>query len=260
MFGTIMLDKEQEDALIAFVEASRRLPGDKREPFLVIGPVTGTYNTRVMHKGFHGGHTQFFNPHDIELLAGYGLVHISREGRVATFSVRPEGFRYYEDLMRARGQAFEVVESEPQRFLNSDSFQRRHPASFALWSDAQKLLWGAESEENLTTIGLRCREALREYAEELVKTFPISECPPKDSHTLRLRQVVASRRSVLGGKPTNFLDALVQLWSTVGDLAERQTHGVTKEGNELMWDDARRVVFQTAIVMYEVEQALSTAR
>jgi hypothetical protein len=48
----------------------------------------------------------------------------------------------------------------------------------------------------------------------------------------------------------------VDYWGTVSDLVQRQEHGAQKQGAELTWEDARRVVFQTAIVMYEVSRAL----
>jgi hypothetical protein len=37
---------------------------------------------------------------------------------------------------------------------------------------------------------------------------------------------------------------------------KRQEHGGQKEGRPLTWEDARRVVFQTLIVMYEIDRAL----
>jgi hypothetical protein len=38
---------------------------------------------------------------------------------------------------------------------------------------------------------------------------------------------------------------------------QRQEHGAQKEGRPLVWEDGRRVVFQTAIVMFELDRALS---
>ena len=53
---------------------------------------------------------------------------------------------------------------------------------------------------------------------------------------------------VVGERDRAFLDALLTYWGTVSDLVQRQEHGAKKEGEPLMWEDARRVVFQTAIV------------
>jgi hypothetical protein len=52
-----------------------------------------------------------------------------------------------------------------------------------------------------------------------------------------------------------FLDALLAYWGTVSDLVQRQEHGGLREREPLTWEDTRRVVFQTAIVMFEIAQA-----
>ena len=45
-------------------------------------------------------------------------------------------------------------------------------------------------------------------------------------------------------------------WGTVSDLVQRQEHGAQREGKQLVWEDARRVVFQTANVMFEIDRSL----
>lgn len=54
-----------------------------------------------------------------------------------------------------------------------------------------------------------------------------------------------------------FLDSLLVQWGCVSDLVQRQEHGALREGGDLVWEDARRVVFQTLIVMYEIDRAVS---
>jgi hypothetical protein len=54
-----------------------------------------------------------------------------------------------------------------------------------------------------------------------------------------------------------FLDALIAYWRAVSNLVQRQEHGVQKAGSQLVFEDGRRVIFQTAIVMFEVDRALN---
>jgi hypothetical protein len=61
----------------------------------------------------------------------------------------------------------------------------------------------------------------------------------------------------LGTTEKPFLDALLGYWGTVSDLIQRQEHGGQKEGQSLVWEDGRRVVFQTAVVMFEIDRSLS---
>jgi hypothetical protein len=53
------------------------------------------------------------------------------------------------------------------------------------------------------------------------------------------------------------LEALLNYAGTVIDLGQRQAHGTAKEGQALVWDDARRVVLQTIVVFVELDRALS---
>ena len=54
-------------------------------------------------------------------------------------------------------------------------------------------------------------------------------------------------------------DALVRYWGTTSDLAQRQEHGATREGEPLSSEDARRLIFHAALVMYEVDRLLFPA-
>lgn len=55
---------------------------------------------------------------------------------------------------------------------------------------------------------------------------------------------------------TAYLDALLEYWRSVSGLIQRQEHGNQKVGSELTWEDARRAVFQTGIVLFELDRAL----
>jgi hypothetical protein len=52
------------------------------------------------------------------------------------------------------------------------------------------------------------------------------------------------------------LEALVPFRGTVSDLVQRQEHGGQREGAPLRWEDGRRLVFQTAVIMFEIDSAL----
>jgi hypothetical protein len=56
---------------------------------------------------------------------------------------------------------------------------------------------------------------------------------------------------------TPFLDALIAYWGTVSDLLQRQEHGAQREGHDLVNEDARRVVFHTCLVIYELDRAIT---
>ena len=51
-------------------------------------------------------------------------------------------------------------------------------------------------------------------------------------------------------------EALISYWGTVSDLANRQVHNGQREKETLVMEDARRLIFHTMIVMYEVDRLI----
>jgi hypothetical protein len=67
----------------------------------------------------------------------------------------------------------------------------------------------------------------------------------------KVRAVFAAQ-SGLSTSVRRSLEALVAYWETVSDLTQRQEHGA-----DLAAEDSRRLVFQTMLVMREIDLALS---
>ena len=107
----------------------------------------------------------------------------------------------------------------------------------------------------MTRIGHTCREALQAFASSLAERSGVPDMPSNPAKTVdRIKAVLNAR--ALGDTHRAFLAALLAYWGTVSDLVQRQEHGAQKEGEPMTWEDARRVVFQTAIVMFEIARAV----
>lgn len=74
--------------------------------------------------------------------------------------------------------------------------------------------------------------------------------------TVARLQSILKKSSQLGSTEKPFLEALLAYWGTINDLIQRQEHGAQKERQVLLWEDARRVVFQTIVVMFEIDKSL----
>jgi hypothetical protein len=129
--------------------------------------------------------------------------------------------------------------------------------AYQKWLQAESILWSSDSEQQLTSIGHLCREALQEFATALVDHYQPPNVDSDKAHTVaRLKAILNLSRDQLVSTEKPFLDALVAYWGTVSDIIQRQEHGGQKEGRPLVWEDARRVVFQTAILMFEIDNSL----
>ena len=150
------------------------------------------------------------------------------------------------------------MENTVKHFISTDRFRRKYSDAYLKWAEAEILLWSSDSLRQLTTIGHLCREALQDFTTVLVEQHLPSNVDADKAHTVaRIKSVLNLRSDQLGSKEIPFLKALLAYWGTVIDLIQRQEHGGQKEGKQLVWKDGRRVVFQTAILIMEIDSALS---
>jgi len=260
MSNRIHLEKEQEELLCILVEAARNTPRERRTKFIT-HPLSmmGQHGT-IHHPYLPGGHIEA-HLGDIDIMASLGLLLTEPLQRGCKFDIMPLGFSYYEQMKQRSGQPIQLIEATVRVYLDSSHFQKLYPQVYRKWSEAVSLLWGSDSQQQLTTIGHLCREAMQSFATVCVEHFHPPNVDLDVAHSIaRLKAVLDLRAKELGETEKGFLDALLEYWRRVSDLVQRQEHGAQKEGQQLIWEDGRRVVFQTAVVMFEVDRALSRSQ
>jgi hypothetical protein len=106
-----------------------------------------------------------------------------------------------------------------------------------------------------TDIGHACREAIQRFISDLVTKHEPQDVESDPQTTIpRLKGVL--RRADVSSTVAVLAEALLSYFGAVSDLVQRQEHGGQREGQALKWEDARRVVFQTLLVMYELDREL----
>lgn len=253
-FEAVVLLDYQKDLLLELVKAEHAVSQGERRKFVVVG---SHGQTAILHAGLPGNLQA--NIGDIESLGDAQLLRLGhRASGGMTFSITPLGFKYSQWLREVSGEPVQRVTNETRTYLESEVFKRRYPAAYEKWAQAEAALWGEDSASQLTTIGHLCREALQEFTSVIVERVQPPNVNTEKSLTVtRMRAVLDHVAKKLGATEKPFLDALLVYWGTLGDLVQRQEHGAQKEGKPLEWEDARRVVFQTAAVMFEVDHASS---
>lgn len=243
---SIRLTDEQVDLLALLVEETRRISGGQQYEFFVSRSRDGDFAVT------EGRRIQVFFP-DLGELDRIGLIRLRDDAGAPAFVVSPDGFAFYEEVKRLRGGPVERVEAETRHLLERDLVEAFDDAA-QRWREAEDLLWRMNAEDHLTAIGHKCREALQSFAQGLYERHcPDSEQLLKGQTHNKIRAVLSAERSTLGKKTEAALNAY---WEAVNDLAERAEHGSQREGRPLLWEDARRLVFQTLLVMVEVAAAV----
>ena len=256
MYQYILLEEEQKQLLEFLVEAYRNVKREKRRVFIFFEMPNG--RSTIDHPGLPNGRVEAYKG-DIETLEREGLIALKYGLHdVLEFDVTPQGFKYYEGIKHSQSQPVFRVENAIKHFIDADRFQHKYSLAYNKWTEAESLLWSSDSQKQLTTIGHLCREALQEFATVLVDQHQPSNVDVDKAHTVaRIRAVLDLRRDQLGSTESQFLKALLGYWKEVNSLIQRQEHGGQKEGEQLVWEDGRRVVFQTAILIMEIDSTLS---
>lgn len=257
-FSNVLLEDEQKRLLTVLVEASRNVPRDQRRRFTFIEFTGGAF---LRHPGLAKKDYDVYKG-DLEVLINERLILPSYSSKdTLSFDVSPVGFRYYEYLKSELGQPVKQLETSIRDYIDADDFKKKHPNAYHKWLEADSLLWASDSENQLTLIGHLCREAAQEFASSLISLHRPPDPDPDKAHTIaRLRAVLEHKGSSLSDSVCNLLGVQLKYWGTVTDLIQRQEHGAQKEGRPLLWEDGRRVVFHTAMVMFEMDRTLSLAR
>jgi hypothetical protein len=251
----MQLEDEQWQLLDRFVEAHRNVPAAARAAFLATQAM-GESEATFLHLMVHSLRFQG-SAGDAEILADVGLLRLSYNSQGdRLFFVTPAGIEQYQARKRS-SPVLVAVEREIRDFLAAPEIAQCRSSAYTKWKQAADLLWGADSTQQLTTIGHLSREALQEFAASLAKRHGVDVSAISPQKTVaRLKAVIEARGAGAGDSELAFISALVSYWGTVADLAQRQEHGSQREGALLVWEDARRLVFQTIVVMYEVARAL----
>lgn len=250
------LEPEQEQLLITLVEASRDVPRDQREFFLI-----RTFGGDEIQGGGLASSIEV-SVSDLEYLGEYGLLRIKAhpDGTQATFTVAPQGIERYEAIHRRAATPLQQVDARTHSYLESPEFRSHCPAAFQRWSEAVELLWRNDSNSHLSAIGHKAREAMQEFATALVERHRPPDPNPDPTKTLdRVSAVLQMYHARLGERRLALLNGLFAYWRAAVALVQRQEHGGQKGGEPLGWEDGRRVVFQTANAMVELHRATEQA-
>jgi hypothetical protein len=160
--------------------------------------------------------------------------------------VTAEGLRQSGKVHRQRGDW--RMEVEVGRYLDDLGFRHIFPSAHEHWRSALDRL-PVRSPRQATAVGHDCREAMAAFVETALDKRGLRAGPGGGTVTrlrLLVKDVCDSERL------SDYGDALVRYWGSVSDVAQRQVHGAKRERESLTADDARRLVFHTMIVMFEV--------
>jgi hypothetical protein len=241
------LDQAQQEFLLELVDAQETLPRDQRQTFVVVQTNGGDV---IIHPALRQGPREVMN--DLQELAGEGLIRIQYPSRDANVDITNQGYTLARQIRADRGDGVDQVEADVVRYVSGAHFTGRHPQAAAKLQAAQEALANVRVEPSV--IGHFCREAFQEFAHAITPDADVGDKPKTKN---RIREAIEARRGDLGERRAAWLEALIAYTLTLIDLAQRHEH-ITAADGEADPEDARIVVFQTAVALYELDRLLAS--
>jgi len=158
---------------------------------------------------------------------------------------------------RSQMEECERVENYLHEYLDDGRFISRYPRAYERWSRAWAMLWRADSRAGLIAVAAEARAAMREFACALVAwREPHASLPDATDTLLRLWSLVEMCRPQLEEERCGLQRALFEYWDALCSAVQRQEDPAHIAYGPLRWEDARRVVVLTALVMVEIDRCL----
>jgi hypothetical protein len=163
---------------------------------------------------------------------------------------------------------FERIEDYLRAYLEDERFRSTHPLACGRWVVAWEMLWCADSRAKVTAVGQRARDALQAFATSLLeRCTPLAMDPhwpdlladgsrrpdPLDG----LTSVTDAYREQLGEQRSELLRGLLENWRALVESLSRHEDGSQPPAERLRWEDGRRVVLLTALVMVEIDRSFA---
>ena len=163
---------------------------------------------------------------------------------------------------------FERIADYLRAYLADERFRSTHPLAYGRWLVAWEMLWCADSRAKVISIAWRARDAMDAFSTSLLeRCVPLAMDPhwpdllagdstrpdPLDG----LASVTDAYRDELGAQRSELLGGLLEHWGALLQSVRRHEQRSQAPGERLHWEDGRRLVLFTALVMVEIDRSFA---
>lgn len=192
---------------------------------------------------------------------GYVYLREPMAGGIVFVSLTAEAYVYYEAQRRARQPAEELA-AQVRDYVDATAIAV-YPDAATRLDEAAELLWSARRDSDVTPIGFKCREAMQFFAQSYYARFyprAADEPMPKEKTANLVYAVLAHLRQARGQRDTDFNLALYEFWQRLIGIDQKVVHGSDVAERPLTWEDGRRVVMYSYLVIGELHLLASGER
>jgi hypothetical protein len=162
---------------------------------------------------------------------------------------------------------FDRIEDYLRAYLEDERFRSVHPLACGRWVVAWEMLWCADSRAKVIAVGHRSRDAMQAFASSLVEqSIPpaldpgwpevLTDGPRRADPLEGLLTILDACRHELGEERHALLCELAGGWRALLEAVQCHEHRPQAGDVRLRWEDGRRLVLFTALVMVETDRSL----
>lgn len=163
---------------------------------------------------------------------------------------------------------FERIEDYLRAYLEGERFRSAHPLACGRWVVAWEMLWCAESRAKVIAVGHRASAAMQAFTASMLErcmamamdpNWPelLAGAPQRSEPEEGLLTITEAYRRELGEERFMLLRSLLDDWPALLERVQRHEHGSPAGGERLRWEDGRRLVLFTALVMVETDRSFA---
>jgi hypothetical protein len=196
---------------------------------------------------------------------GHGLVPLdSSTRRIGSAAASP--------ARRGRSQVlvadFERVEDYLRAYLEDERFRSPHPLAYGRWLVAWEMLWCADSRAKVIAVAQRACDAMQAFTSSLLERCSPPAMDPRWPELLAdgsrppdpldaLTRLTDDYREQLGEERSELLRGLLEHWRGLLQSVRRHEDSPQPPAERLRWEDGRRLVLFTALVMVEIDRSFA---
>ena len=160
------------------------------------------------------------------------------------------------------------IEDYLRAYLEDQRFRSAHPLACGRWIVAWEMLWCADSRAKVIAVGRRAADAMQAFSLSMhERCMPLtmdshwpdvladgSQRPePLDS----LASITDAYGEQLGPGRSQLLQELFERWRALSEKLRRHEQGSQPPDQRLRWEDGRRLVLFTALVIVEFDRSFA---
>ncbi|MPZ68493.1 MAG: hypothetical protein GEU71_03085 [Actinobacteria bacterium] len=241
-----MSSRDEFLLLKLLVEAHWNVPPARTQDFLIVQTLEGDF---LVHAGLPRGRVSMDGRRIRDLESQGLLVCDETAPGITEMRLESEGFKCYEESQTRLADPAMTIESEVTVYLDGEDFQSRHVRSYGEWSEAQNLLWRTGGIQDYGMISHLCEVAMEQFADEALVTSGGRDDGSGRSSLEQMRDIL--ERSDVPEK--SLMLTLLAYWVSVLEAAKSYPHQL----ETIAWENVRRLVFNTAFVMFEFDKAIT---